>query len=72
MIIAEAALSFLGLGPGGLRYSSWGLMLAEGKNYLAVAWWVATMPGLAIVTIVLSVNILGDWFRDKLDPKLRV
>ena len=72
MIIAEAALSFLGLGPGGLRYSSWGLMLAEGKDYLAVAWWVATMPGLAIVTIVLSVNILGDWFRDKLDPKLRV
>ena len=72
MIIAEAALSFLGLGPGGLRYSSWGLMLAEGKDYLAVAWWVATMPGLAFVTIVLSVNILGDWFRDKLDPKLRV
>jgi peptide/nickel transport system permease protein len=72
MIIAEAALSFLGLGPGGLRYSSWGLMLAEGKDYLAVAWWVATMPGLAIVIIVLSVNILGDWFRDKLDPKLRV
>jgi peptide/nickel transport system permease protein len=72
MIIAEAALSFLGLGPSGLRYSSWGLMLAEGKDYLAVAWWVATMPGLAIVIIVLSVNILGDWFRDKLDPKLRV
>ena len=72
MIIAEAALSFLGLGPGGLRYSSWGLMLAEGKDYLAVAWWVATMPGLVIVTIVLSVNILGDWFRDKLDPKLRI
>jgi peptide/nickel transport system permease protein len=72
MIIAEAALSFLGLGPGGLRYSSWGLMLAEGKDYLVVAWWVATMPGLAIVTIVLSVNILGDWFRDKLDPKLRI
>ena len=71
MIIAEAALSFLGLGPGGLRYSSWGLMLAEGKDYLAVAWWVATMPGLTIVTIVLSVNIFGDWLRDKLDPKLR-
>ena len=71
MIIAEAALSFLGLGPTGLRYSSWGLMLAEGKNYLAVAWWVATMPGLTIVSVVLSVNILGDWLRDKLDPTLR-
>ena len=72
MIIAEAALSFLGLGPGGLGYSSWGLMLTEGKDYLAVAWWVATMPGLTIVTIVLSVNIFGDWLRDKLDPRLRI
>ena len=71
MVIAEAALSFLGLGPGGLDYSSWGLMLAEGKNYLAVAWWVATIPGLAIMTAVLSINIVGDWLRDRLDPKLQ-
>ncbi|MCY4410830.1 MAG: ABC transporter permease [Caldilineaceae bacterium] len=71
MVIAEAALSFLGLGPSGLDYSSWGLMLAEGKNYLAVAWWVATIPGLAIMTAVLSINIVGDWLRDRLDPKLQ-
>ena len=71
MVIAEAALSFLGLGPSGLDYSSWGLMLAEGKNYLAVAWWAATIPGLAIMTAVLSINIVGDWLRDRLDPKLQ-
>lgn len=71
MVIAEAALSFLGLGPGGSGYSSWGLMLAEGKNYVFVAWWVATIPGLMIMTMVLAVNIVGDWLRDKLDPKLR-
>ena len=72
MVIAEAALSFLGLGPGGLDYSSWGLMLAEGKNYLAVAWWVATIPGLAIMTArSRSINIVGDWLRDRLDPKLQ-
>ncbi len=71
MVIAEAALSFLGLGPGSLEYSSWGLMLAEGKNYLAVAWWVATVPGLAIMIAVLSINIVGDWLRDRLDPKLQ-
>lgn len=70
-VIAEAALSFLGLGPSGLDYSSWGLMLAEGKNYLAVAWWAATIPGLAIMTAVLSINIVGDWLRDRLDPKLQ-
>lgn len=71
MIIAEAALSFLGLGPGDADYSSWGLMLAEGKNYLSVAWWVATIPGLTLMTLILAVNIVGDWLRDKLDPNLR-
>jgi len=71
-VIAEAALSFLGLGPGALDYSSWGLMLAEGKDYLMVAWWVATVPGLTIMTVVLAINIVGDWLRDKLDPKLRI
>ena len=70
-VIAEAALSFLGLGPGSLEYSSWGLMLAEGKNYLMVAWWPATIPGLTIMAMVLSINIVGNWLRDKLDPKLR-
>lgn len=69
MIIAEAALSFLGLGvqPG---IPSWGSMLADGRSYLTVAWWVATIPGLAIVITVLSINLLGDWLRDELDPRL--
>lgn len=69
MIIAEAALSFLGLGvqPG---IPSWGSMLADGRSYLTVAWWVATIPGLAIVVTVLAINLLGDWLRDELDPRL--
>ena len=71
MVIAEAALSFLGLGPGGADYSSWGLMLTEGKDFLSVAWWVSTIPGLTIMTTVLAVNLIGDWLRDRLDPHLR-
>ena len=71
VIIAEAALSFLGLGPGSIDYSSWGLMLAEGKNYLSVAWWLATIPGVTIMITVLAVNVVGDWLRDKLDPRMR-
>ena len=43
----------------------------ETVYYLAVAWWAATIPGLAIMTAVLSINIVGDWLRDRLDPKLR-
>lgn len=69
MIVYEAALSFLGVGmPPGTP--SWGAMLAAGRNYLAEAWWVATFPGLAIMLTVLSINILGDWLRDRLDPTL--
>ena len=71
MVIAEAALSFLGLGPADADYSSWGVMLAEGKNYMTVGWWLAVIPGLAIMTLVLTVNIVGDWLRDRLDPRLR-
>ena len=71
MIIFEAALSFLGVGMP-LEVVSWGSMLASGRNYLEQAWWVATWPGLAIMLTVLSVNILGDWLRDRLDPNLRL
>lgn len=71
MVIAEAALSFLGLGPGDADYASWGVMLAEGKNYMTVGWWLAAVPGLAITTLVLTVNVFGDWLRDRLDPRLR-
>jgi peptide/nickel transport system permease protein len=47
-------------------------MLADGRNYLATAWWLATFPGLAIMLTVLAVNLLGDWLRDTLDPRLKV
>jgi peptide/nickel transport system permease protein len=71
MIIYESALSFLGLGlqP---PTPTWGWMLADGRNYIATAWWLATFPGLAIMLTVLAVNLLGDWLRDTLDPRLKV
>lgn len=71
MIIFEAALSFLGVGMP-LEVVSWGSMLAAGRNSLEQAWWIATLPGVAIMITVLSVNILGDWLRDWLDPNLRL
>lgn len=71
MIISEAALSFLGLGVGAST-PSWGSMLADGRTYLATAWWVATLPGIAITITVLAINLLGDWLRDQLDPSLNV
>jgi peptide/nickel transport system permease protein len=70
VIIMEAALSFLGLGVQPPS-PSWGRMLAEGRVYLSSAWWIVTFPGLAIVLMVLSINLLGDWLRDYFDPKLR-
>jgi peptide/nickel transport system permease protein len=69
-IIAEAGLSFLGLGVGSTR-PTWGNMLADGRAYLSTAWWLATIPGLAIMLTVLSINLIGDWLRDALDPQLR-
>jgi peptide/nickel transport system permease protein len=71
MIIYESALSFLGLGVQPPT-PTWGWMLADGRNYLATAWWLATFPGLAIMLTVLAVNLLGDWLRDMLDPRLKV
>jgi peptide/nickel transport system permease protein len=68
MIVLEAALSFLGLGVEP-SVPSWGSMLADGRTYLQVAWWLATLPGLAIMLTVLSVNLTGDWLRDELDPR---
>lgn len=69
MIISEAALSFLGLGVQP-SVPSWGSMLADGRQYLATAWWVATLPGLGITVTVLAINLVGDWLRDQLDPRL--
>ncbi|CAN5665451.1 ABC transporter permease [soil metagenome] len=69
-IIAEAGLSFLGLGVG-TSIPSWGNMLADGRTYVSTAWWLATIPGVAIMITVLSINLIGDWLRDALDPQLR-
>jgi peptide/nickel transport system permease protein len=70
VIIVEASLSFLGAGipP---PTPTWGSMIAEGRDYIATAWWVSFFPGLAILATVLSFNLFGDWLRDALDPKLR-
>ncbi len=69
-IITGSALSFLGLG---VRPPApeWGNMLAEGREFLARAWWVAFFPGLAIMLTVFAINLLGDGLRDALDPRLR-
>ena len=69
MILAEAALSFLGLGvPPSVP--SWGGMVAEGRDYIIFAWWVITLPGWVIAATVLAVNVVGDWVRDVLDTRL--
>ncbi|HBF43122.1 MAG TPA: peptide ABC transporter permease [Desulfobacteraceae bacterium] len=70
IIIFEAALSFLGLGVQPPT-PSWGSMLADGRQYLTYAWWLATFPGFAIMLVVLGTNLVGDWLRDLLDPKQR-
>lgn len=70
IITLEAALSFIGVGIRPPQVS-WGTMLADGRDYLTSAWWVATMPGMVITLTVLGVNLLGDWVRDVLDPRFR-
>jgi peptide/nickel transport system permease protein len=70
VILMESSLSFLGLGVPPPT-PTWGRMLAEGRNYLTVAPWIATFPGLAITVTALGVNFLGDGLRDLLDPRLR-
>jgi peptide/nickel transport system permease protein len=69
-IVAEASLSFLGVGvPPSVP--SWGTMLADGRQYIGLAEWLTIPPGVAISLTVLSINILGDWLRDFLDPRLK-
>lgn len=69
-IILEATLAFLGLGVAPPT-PTWGGMLSDGRAYLGTAWWLTTLPGLAIMVTVLSSNTLGDAVRDALDPRLR-
>jgi len=70
VIIVEATLSFLGAGVPPPT-PTWGQMVASGRTYIETAWWMSLFPGLAIAAVVLSFNLLGDWLRDHLDPKLR-
>jgi peptide/nickel transport system permease protein len=70
VIIAEATLSFLGIGVPPPA-PSWGSMIAEGRQYLSSAWWIMTVPGLVLMVVLLAFNVVGDWLRDVLDPRLR-
>ena len=70
VILVEASLSFLGAGVPPPE-PAWGSMVAEGRDRLADAWWIATIPGIAVLLTVMSLNLFGDWLRDKLDPRLR-
>nr|WP_258571200.1 ABC transporter permease [Flavimaribacter sediminis] len=69
-LILEAAITYIGIGiqpPS----SAWGLMISDGRSLLSTAWWLAAFPGFAITATVLGANLLGDWLRDALDPKVR-
>ena len=72
VILLEATLSFLGAGIP-RPTPAWGLMVSEGRDLIVggQGWWVSLFPGIAILLVVLSMNLFGDWLRDKLDPKLR-
>ena len=70
LILAESILSYLGVGipP---PTPAWGLMVAQGRSYIAVEWWITFFPGMAIFLTVFAMNFLGDWLRDRFDPHLR-
>ena len=69
-IILAASLSFLGMGVPPPT-PEWGLMVAEGREFLSSSWWLATLPGLCILLTCLAANLLGDWLSQQLDPKFR-
>ena len=70
LILAESFLSFVGAGVPPPT-PTWGAMVADGRGYMRDAWWITVVPGVAILITVMSLNFLGDWLRDKLDPRLR-
>ncbi len=70
VILTEAALSFLGLGVGSI-VPTWGKMVADSRDYVTVAWHLSVFPAVAIMLVVLGTNLLGDWLRDVLDPRLK-
>ena len=69
-IITEASLTFFGLGVEA-TIPTWGSMLSDGRAYMATAWWLTTFPGLAMMLTVLALNVIGDWLREFLDPRMR-
>jgi ABC-type dipeptide/oligopeptide/nickel transport system permease subunit len=69
IIILEASLSFLGIGVQP-PLASWGSMVSDGRQFLLEAWWVSTLPGVAILILVLSINIAAQGLRDAFDPRL--
>ena len=70
VILAEAALSFLGVGvPAGT--ASWGRMITEARTFMVQAWWMIWLPGIALMVVAFTGNLMGDWLRDALDPRLR-
>ena len=69
LILSEATLSYLGAGIPGPT-PAWGLMVSEGQKYLSTSWWLSVFPGAAIFLVVMSFNFLGDWLRDRFDPRL--
>ena len=71
VILNEASLSFLGLGVPGDGIS-WGLTISQGRDYLGTAWWISTLPGIALALLMVGVGTLGDELRDRFDPHLRV
>ena len=70
IILLESTLSFLGAGVPSPT-PAWGSMVDHGRDRIAIGWWISAMPGIAIMLTVLSLNLLGDWLRDALDPRLR-
>ncbi|MBI2871798.1 MAG: ABC transporter permease [Chloroflexi bacterium] len=70
VILLEASLSYLGVGipP---PTPAWGVMVSDGRDYIGSAWWLSLFPGVAILLVVIAVNLLGDWLRDRLDPRMR-
>jgi peptide/nickel transport system permease protein len=70
LILTAASLSFLGIGIPS-RIPSWGAMISDGRDTLDEAWWISFFPGLGIFLTVMSMNFLGDWIRDRTDPRLR-
>ena len=70
VIILEASLSFLGAGIPRPN-PAWGLMVSDGRELIISSWWVSLFPGMAILLVVMAMNLMGDWLRDKLDPKQR-